>query len=204
MLPFTSLPPSTSLAAARLPSSLPGPPPSLTGIGLSKSASCILSTSPRGSLDGLLIKAPCGTIDDHFTIGVGICEGGLRLQSCTISASKELGGVAVVVDGPTSKPSIVGCQLSGGKQTVQWSGGALGRMEGCQISGARQVGLILEHPSTSPTVSGKTFRDCQWGVYINSDVDTAFALGPGNTFANIAQANVGDGRPGQNAAAAGL
>ena len=62
-----------------------------------------------------------------------------------------------MVDGPTSMPSIVGCQLSGGEDTVQWSRGALGRMEGCQISFARDAGLILAHPSTSPAISGNSF-----------------------------------------------
>ena len=98
----------------------------------------------------------------------------------------------------TAKPSIVGCQLSGGRHTVQWSEGSLGRLEGCQISGAGGAGLLLAHPSTSPAVSGNTFRDCQFGVGILPDVDAAWALGPGNTFANIAPANVLDGRPLQN------
>ena len=60
---------------------------------------------------------------------VAIVGGGLRLQSCEISVSDELDGMAVLALGPTSKPAVVGCQLSGGENTVWWDEGALGRLE---------------------------------------------------------------------------
>ena len=127
---------------------------------------------------------------------MGILEGGLRLQSCQISAPKESWGHAVFAGGSTTQPFIVGCQLSGGRHTVVFGGGAKGRLEGCQISGARMAGLFLATLSTSPAVSDNSFRDCRWGVYIVPDVDAAWALGPGNTFATIAEANVVDRRGG--------
>ena len=130
---------------------------------------CVLSTSPRGTLDGLSIEAPRGAIPGHWTRGVGICEGGLRLQSCVISAPKESGGRAVVVDGPFSKPAIVGCQLSGGGDTVFWIRGARGLVVGCTISGARDAGLYLYGPSTAPLVASNAFRDSRRGIYIDGN-----------------------------------
>ena len=105
--------------------------------------------SPRGTLDGLPIEAPRGTVDDHWTRGVGILEGGLvRLQSCTVSTLKRSGGNCMLVTGgPSFKPAIVGCQLRGGKDAVLWSKGALGRLEGCTISGARNSALALYDPA---------------------------------------------------------
>ena len=164
------------------------------GMRRKKAAPCIFSTAPRGTLDGLTIEAPRGTIDDHFTVGVGIWKGGFRLQSCVISAPKQSGGNALLVDGPTAKPVIVGCQLSGGKDTVQWGEGALGRLEGCTISGAREAGLAVVDPSTAPLVANNTFRDSNWGIYIHIDVDAAWAPGEGNTFENIEEEDVLDRR----------
>ena len=98
------------------------------------------------------------------------------------------------VQGPSSKPAIVGCQLSGGVSTVQWGEGALGRLEGCTISGARNDGLALFHPSTAPLVTNNTFRDSRRGFYIGYRVDAAWAPGDGNTFENIEGEHVKDER----------
>ena len=163
---------------------------------------CVLSTSPRGTLDGLSIEAPRGTNRGHFTHGVGIWGGGMRLQSCIISAPNESRGVAVFVQGPSSKPAVVGCQLSGGKDTVWWSCGALGRLVGCQISGATEIGLVVFGTSTAPIstapiVASNTFRDSGWGISIGRDVDDAWAPGEGNTFENIEEGDVEDERGGE-------
>ena len=89
------------------------------------------------------------------------------------------------VEGPSSKPAIVGCQLSGGENTVQLQEGALGRLEGCTTSGARDCGLALFGPSTAPLVASNAFRDSRRGIYIDGNVDAAWAPGEGNTFDNI-------------------
>ena len=98
--------------------------------------------------------------------------------------------------GASSTPAIVGCQLSGGWETVWWNGGALGRLEGCTISGARDSGLALFDPSTAPLVANNTFRDSRRGFYIHFDVDAAWAHGEGNTFENIEVEHVKDQRGG--------
>ena len=50
------------------------------GIGPKHRAYCICSAASYGTLDGLSIEAPCGTIKVHSTHGVGIEGGKLRLQ----------------------------------------------------------------------------------------------------------------------------
>ena len=100
----------------------------------------------------------------------------------------------MLVDGPSTKPAIVGCQLKGGRTTVQWQMGGLGRLEGCTISGAWASGLALFDPSTAPLVANNTFRDSRAGVYIHIDVDAAWAPGEGNTFENIEEEDVYDRR----------
>ena len=129
------------------------------GIGPIVSAYCIRNTSSRGTLDGLSIGAPCGTIKVHSTHGVGIEGGKLRLQSCQISAPKVSGGNALNAWGPRSEPAVIACQLSGGLITAYFSAGAKGKLANCQISGAGYAGLIIQCPSTSPVVSGNEFRD---------------------------------------------
>ena len=163
-------------------------------IGPNKNAYCILSRSPYGTLDGLAIVAPHGTTDDTLTNGVGIVSGGLRLQSCSISAPKESGGNAVEVGGPATAPVIVGCRLCGGENTVQWSLGARGRLEGCEIRGAREFGFELFEPSTAPHVAGNTFRDCRLGIYVEGDVDSVWTPGEGNSFENMEEADLKDWR----------
>ena len=100
----------------------------------------------------------------------------------------------MVARGPTAQPSIVGCQLIGGEHTIFFGGRARGRQEGCRISEARKAGLFLLDPSTAPAISDSSFRDCKCGVYVRSDVDADWALGPGVAFANIAQSNLKDWR----------
>ena len=104
------------------------------------------------------------------------------------------------VDGPTTSPSIVGCQLTGGEDTLWWNGGALGRLEGCLISGAKASGVTLWQPTTSPLVTNNTFRDSRWGILLWDDVDAAWAPGEGNTFENLAVGPVDDTRVTQTAA----
>ena len=95
------------------------------------------------------------------------------------------------VVGRSAKPAIVGCQLSGGwDATVWWGDGALGRLEGCTISGARDAGLVLRDPSTAPLVVGSTCRDSNRGIHIDSEVDAAWAPGEGNTYENMVAADV--------------
>ena len=131
------------------------PPFADWGIRPFVNAVCILCTSPRGTLDGLSIEAPRGKTNHQWTNGVGIRKGGLRLHSCACpqGVGKQCGA-----HWPTVRPSIVGCQLSGGWGTVNWSGGALGRLEGCRVSGGREVGLALWNLSTSPLISNNAFR----------------------------------------------
>ena len=100
----------------------------------------------------------------------------------------------MVVDGPSAKPSIVGCQLSGGLFTVVWCNEALGRLERCQINGAREAGLDLFHPSTSPLVSNNAFRDSREGIYIDYYVDAELMPGEGNTIENMGEEDVFDER----------
>ena len=73
---------------------------------------------------------------------------------------------------------------------MQWGNEALGRLEGCTISG----GLTLFDPSTSPIVANNTFRNSRRGIYVNDDVDAAWAPGEGNTFENIGEEDVDDAR----------
>ena len=169
------------------------PPFTDWGIGPNKIACCIYSTSPRGTLDGLSIEAPCGTIVDHWTYGVGIEYGDLRLQSCTISARKKSGGHAVLVSGPLTEPTIVGCQLLRGRRTVQWQDGALGRLEGCTISGAELFGLAL-YGYSAPIGTNNFFKNTRAGIYIHHDVDALWTPGTGNRFKNIEVENVYDQR----------
>ena len=129
-------------------------------------------------------------------------DGGLRLQACHISAPRESLGRAVVAFGPTSSPTVAVCPLSGGKNTVMFGDGACGRLVGCRIGGAAEAGLLLLHQSTSPAVEGNHFSDCAMGICIWAQVDLTWALGQGNTFADMTHANVRDGGPGQPAAAA--
>ena len=110
---------------------------------------------------------------------MGIRKGGLRLQSSIISVPKETAGCAVMVSGLSTEPSIVGCQLRGGRYTVEWSGGALGRLEGCQIGGGRRAVVLLWDPSTSPLVASNTFRDR--GIHILDNADAEWEQGVGNT-----------------------
>ena len=159
-------------------------------------AFCILSTSPCGTLDGLVIETPRGISADQLTCGVGIWAGGLRLESCDISAPKESGGRALIICGATTKPFILQCRLNGGERTVLWSLGALGRLEGCQISGARVAGLALISPSTAPSVANNTFRDSRWGIVISADMDAAWAPGEGNTFESMGELGIKDWRGG--------
>ena len=168
------------------------PPFADWGIDEYSSTYCIISSSPCGTLDGLLIEAPRGTTGHHWTYGVGIWDGGLRLQSCIITAPKESGGLAVSVACPSDKPAIVGCKLRGGVNTVEWSGEALGRLEWCTISGAREVGLLVDDPSTAPLVANNTFRGSRWGIHIENNVDSEWALGEGNTFENMMFGDVRD------------
>ena len=100
----------------------------------------------------------------------------------------------MLVIGPSSKPAIVECQLSGGENTVHWQKGALGRLEGCTISGAKDCGLALFHLSTAPLVANNTFRDSRHGIYIHFDVDAAWFPGEGNSFENIEVVHVHDPR----------
>ena len=93
-----------------------------------------------------------------------------------------------------SKPSIVRCQLRGGDDTVQWSWGALGLPEGCQISGARMAGLALLRPSTAPLVTNNTFRDSRWGIHIWDDVDADWDPGESNVLENMGEEDVKDWR----------
>ena len=70
--------------------SVDAPPFADGGIGPKMAGFCFISSSPRGTLDGLVIEAPRGISANHHTCGVGIWAGGLRLQSCGgISAPKE-------------------------------------------------------------------------------------------------------------------
>ena len=75
-----------------------------------------------------------------------------------------------------------------------WSEGALGRLEGGQISGAREAGLALFDPSTAPLVVNNTFRDSRWDIYIHDDVDAEWAAREGNTFKNMGKEDVWDTR----------
>ena len=77
---------------------------------------------------------------------------------------------------------------------MQWQKGGLGRLKGCTIRGAWASGLALFDPSTAPLVANNTFRDSSRGIYINSDVDAAWAPGEGNSFENIAEESVVDRR----------
>ena len=168
------------------------------GIAPRTEACCVLGTSPRGTLDGLSIEAPRGTTFDQYKHGVVIVEGGLRLHSCQISVQKESTGHAVFAVGPATQPLVVGCQLSGGVYTVVFGEGAKGRLEGCHVGRSSLAGFYLWTPTTSPIVSGNSFRDGMWGVYIDRDVAAAWMLGPGNTFASInmiAGVGVTDRRP---------
>ena len=77
------------------------------GIPPRKNAYCLLSTCPRGTLDGLTIEAPRGADEGHWTLGVGIFRGAVRLQSCAISAPRISGGcrIALAAGGPDTKPA---------------------------------------------------------------------------------------------------
>ena len=173
---------------------------------------CVYSTAARGTLHGVSIEAPRGTTEGHWTIGVGIGEGRLRVQSCQISAPKESGGSAIIARArvPQAKeplkltsaaytaPSIVGCELTGGLHTVAFGGGAQGLLYGCQISGARDAGLFislggpdLSMPSRStsetpgPGPGPAVSGNCFRDSARGVDIPARVVLGPGNTFVDM-------------------
>ena len=82
------------------------PPFADWGIGPRTVAFCLLSTSPRGTLDGLSIEAPRGTIYYHYTFGVGIDGGDCGSNPAPSPPPRSRGAMrCLLMASPPSHPS---------------------------------------------------------------------------------------------------
>ena len=127
--------------------------------------------------------------------------GRLRLERCEVTSLPHPCSL-VVADGSRAVLDVVDSKITGACLGVLYLSGATGSVVGCEVAGLTGAGVCVAKRGSRPRIAGNAFRACVAGVMIDSEVEPAFEVGEGNTFAECKVAGVLDQRAGANAMAA--